>query len=180
MAGDCGPVRVLRGRSAAASRCGMRWHRATARTSVTCVNGMRRHVVTPVDTASSWLLTSGIASRPGGGGCTGLRLHHRHWSPPQHPVAGTYRTPVHGPAMAGPPHTPDRLPAWISALPKILVNSTRSGHMTWSKCVTLYHGGQSPAPVLLQVYVSLSTTDSGTRSPADHIFAGQRAFTTEI
>ena len=36
------------------------------------------------------------------------------------------------------------------------------------------------APVLLQLSVPLSTTDEEPRSPADHVFAGQRTFLTEI
>jgi hypothetical protein len=52
-----------------------------------------------------------------------------------------------------------------AALPKNLANSTRSGHVTWSKLLTLFHQGQSPAPVLLQFHVPLSTSGGQSRLP---------------
>lgn len=62
---------------------------------------------------------------------------------------------------------------------RIVVNIDRATP-TWSKRLTLFREGQGTAPVLLQFYVSLSTTDSKTRSPTDHAFAGQRALLIEM
>ena len=42
--------------------------------------------------------------------------------------------------------------------------------------MTLFREVRDRAPVLLQFHVSLSTTDIQKRSPADLVFAGQRAF----
>ena len=106
-----------------------------------------------------WALNQRGRFEPWRRGSAGLRPHQRHWSPLQHSVAGTYRTPVHGPAMAGPPQPQTGCQRGLVALPKILANSTRSGHMTWSKLLTLFHQGQSPAPVLLQFHVPLSTSN---------------------
>lgn len=62
-----------------------------------------------------------------------------------------------------------------AAQPKSSIRFTRTGSRSWSKTVTLFHGSRTPAPALLQFGAPLSKVDGKTRSPAEPVYAGQRA-----
>ena len=93
-----------------------------------------------------------------------------HTTPPSARTAHTRTRPD-----TGQDHTPAGCWRGLTAIPKTLANSTPSGYLTWSKLLTLFHEIQGRAPVLLQSQVPLSTIDEEPRSPADLVFAGQRA-----